>query len=358
MSSLLSRWLIASLLLLAFTCRTSAQEAPPATAEPSSDAEKAADDSNPYAALRKSKSRATKVLADRYDDLISLNEWTDKNGRYKVKARYVEHDPDLKWVKLETVTGSGDKRVTKEVQLTLDKLNKPGQSRVRQIAALQRKLDELAKAEDADSTASPESPISIAEGRTAYGERGERGREREADGETTTAAAAADGPVDPTEWATSYAAFRANFSLAKDENGQHVLDWGELTELESLADNAVAPTDRGKEEPAAGTLVDAETAGRLGEVHWEAPLMKTQAQESGDHEVRFRLPALPRPLKVRFLLDPQEQYRTWADLPAGEKVQFSGTFASVGPREIVLRIRLADPATAPAPSEGEPVERR
>ena len=191
MSSLYGRWLIASLLLLTFTRATSAQEAPPATDETASAAENAAEDSNPYAALRKSKNQVIKDYADRYDDLTSLNEWTDKSGKHKVKARYLEHDPDLKWVKLETVTGSGDKRVTKEIQLTLDKLNKPSRSRVKQIAALQRKLDELSKAEEGDSATSSASPIAATEERGAYGERGERGpgrgRDRGGEGEPTKA---------------------------------------------------------------------------------------------------------------------------------------------------------------------------
>ena len=35
--------------------------------------------------------------------LAKLQEWSDASGKSKVMARYVEHDPDLKWVKLEAV---------------------------------------------------------------------------------------------------------------------------------------------------------------------------------------------------------------------------------------------------------------
>ena len=82
-------------------------------------AEAAADPAKKYSDLKKSKDRAIKALADRYDDLIGVQEWIDASGKHKTKARYVEHDPDLKWVKLSVSTGSGIKATVKESTVQL-----------------------------------------------------------------------------------------------------------------------------------------------------------------------------------------------------------------------------------------------
>ena len=170
--------------------------------EPS--AAKSSDDSNPYAALRKSRNRATKALAERYADLIGTQEWTDAKGKFKTRARYVRHDPELKSVTLANTTGHGADRIVKEVTVQVSRLSKSSQSRVRQIAALQKKLDELAADEQPEPTftgftANP--PGSDSGARRAH-ESGRRG-----------AAADDDQAAGPNlfQWATSYAAFRANF---------------------------------------------------------------------------------------------------------------------------------------------------
>jgi hypothetical protein len=83
----------------------------------------------------------------------------------------VSHDPDLKWVKLATVRGTGAARTTREVTVEVAKLNKTCQSRVRQISVLQTKLDELVVAEkERESEADDES-------RGGYGEGAGRGEE-------------------------------------------------------------------------------------------------------------------------------------------------------------------------------------
>jgi hypothetical protein len=58
-------------------------------------------------------------------------------------AKYVEHDPDLTWVKLEALRMKDGKRVTKEITVPFEKLSERSQNRVRRIAKLQEKLDEL-----------------------------------------------------------------------------------------------------------------------------------------------------------------------------------------------------------------------
>ena len=138
-------------MIAAIACPLVAQETAPATDEPTSE-------ELTYFDLRRSKDHATKQFADRYFNLVKPQEWTSLNGKSKIIAKYVAHDPDLAWVKLSTVRGAGANRTTREVTVEVAKLNKTCQSRVRQISVLQAKLDELVVAEkereeesDADS---------------------------------------------------------------------------------------------------------------------------------------------------------------------------------------------------------------
>jgi hypothetical protein len=96
-----------------------------------------------YYDLRRSNDRTTRLNAERYLMLVTLQEWSDVTGKSKVMAKYLEHDPDFAWVKLQAVREQDGKRVAKEITVPLEKLSKKSQSRVRQIAKLQEKLDEL-----------------------------------------------------------------------------------------------------------------------------------------------------------------------------------------------------------------------
>lgn len=362
MSSLRSS--LAALILLT-PATIVAQETPPAAEGEAAAAspEAPADPAKKYADLRKSKDRATQALADRYDVLMGVQEWVDQSGKHKTKARYLAHDPDLKWVKLATAAG-------KEATVQLSQLHKSSQAKVRQIAALQRKLDELAAGDVADSTGTPEAARSAGyeeggrgnrAGRAVRGERGVVG-----EGDSRAAAGGANANVDRTQWATSYDAFRANITVAPNAVGERGLDWGDLQPLKAAMD-AAAPdkTRRPKEEVEAAAKAADESLAQMSEVHWEAPLVKVrQIKTSG--EVEFRLPSLPKPLKMRFLTADEEPVQTWLALPANKPVKFVGRFESVKPREIVVRVRLdnspagsaespaASPATAAQPIVSEP----
>jgi hypothetical protein len=147
-------------------CSLAAQETAPATDESTSE-------ELTYFDLRRSRDHATKQFADRYFNLVKSQEWTSLNGKSKITAKYVAHDPKLTWVKLETVRGTGANRTTREVTVEVAKLNKTCQSRVKQISVLQAKLDELVVAEkERESEADDES-------RGGYGEGGGRGEEME-----------------------------------------------------------------------------------------------------------------------------------------------------------------------------------
>ena len=142
-------WVVAGVCALTIAGATGAQETAPATQEGVPGAENPPDPAKKYADLRKSRNRATKALAERYSDLVGLQVWTDSSG-VKTSGRYVAHDPDLKWIKLSVATGSGENRQVKESTLEVAKLNRTSQSRVRQIAAYQKRLDELAASEKTD----------------------------------------------------------------------------------------------------------------------------------------------------------------------------------------------------------------
>ncbi len=325
-------------------------------------AEAPADPAKKYLDLKKSKNRATKTLADRYDDLMGVQEWVDIKGEHKTKAKYVAHDPELKWVKLSVTTGSGDKQVVKESTIQLSMLNKASQAKVVQIDKLRKKLDELAAEEKTDAAGAPEM---AREGEYGRGERGERaGRAATTDGESrasvTETASSSDAQVDPTQWATSYDAFRANFKFESNESGAKVLGWGQLHDLKAASEAASTKPNRpARDAEAAPAPNPAEALARVGEVHWEGPLVRATKAKSagGDNEVEFRLAALPRPMKLRFLLDPQESFDDWSKLTSSEEVRFVGRFESVRPRVMVLRVRLADP-TAPAEIPTVPTDDR
>jgi hypothetical protein len=95
-----------------------------------------------YLDLRHSKNRTTMRRAERYFNLIKRQEWRSESGK-RVMAKYVAHTPDLKWVKLEIAVGTGKDRVVKEAKVEVRKLNLTCQSRVKQIATVQAKLEEL-----------------------------------------------------------------------------------------------------------------------------------------------------------------------------------------------------------------------
>jgi hypothetical protein len=113
--------------------------------------------------VRNSDDVRTKLMAARWYGAIKLQEWGDASGKFKTNAKYVEHDPNLAWVKLRVIQGVGDQRVVKDVTIPLEKLSKACQARVRTIGVLSEKIAEaLAEEQEAE-----------AEGDTNGGGRGE-----------------------------------------------------------------------------------------------------------------------------------------------------------------------------------------
>ena len=72
--------------------------------------------------------------------------WTDLSGKHKTFAKYLDHDPDLQWVKLLVLTGKGEEQTEKEVTVPLAKLDKNGQSVVKRIAIAWRQIEKTLSA--------------------------------------------------------------------------------------------------------------------------------------------------------------------------------------------------------------------
>jgi hypothetical protein len=125
--------------------------------------------------LRNSQDVKRKLLADRWRNVTRQQDWGDATGKFKTSAKYVEHDPQLAWVKLRVIQGTGSKRVVKDVQIPLEKLSKTCQSRVRQIATLSEKIaaaieEEKKAAEDDEAGAEGGGREMMDESRGARGE--------------------------------------------------------------------------------------------------------------------------------------------------------------------------------------------
>jgi hypothetical protein len=168
-----------------------------------------------YHDLRRSKDRTTRQWAERYFTLTKLQEWTSANGK-KVKAKYVSHTPDLTSVRLSVAQG-------KEVNVPVAKLDRSSQSRVKQIAATQRKLDELiAAGAKADSPQAGENPASDP-GAPMVDERGAEPTRRPA----TTRRPPPGREVGPAPARTNQPPAAANAAPAED-SGDDPLGFGEL----------------------------------------------------------------------------------------------------------------------------------
>jgi hypothetical protein len=130
--------LFALLLVVMGTSIACAQEPPaPATDAPA--------EPPTYLEMRRSKDLRTRTTAERYLSLVKTQEWASDKGT-KILAKYVSHTDDLSSVTLSVVRGSGAARTVKEVTVPTNRLDRRGQTRVKQIAIMKKLLDEMAAA--------------------------------------------------------------------------------------------------------------------------------------------------------------------------------------------------------------------
>jgi len=362
--------------------------------DPAAPAADATSAESKYAEMRKSRDRVTQQWAERYYNLVKLQEWVSDKGT-KIKAKYVSHDPELKSITLATAKGNGADRVLKEVTVPVERLNKTGQSRVKQIDAAQKKLDQLAaqpsesgQPQPIESAPAPET--SPTEDRPARRTRPARAPRRETptadaapsrpassgssstadDGSpdplgfgelspaspaaisapgapsatpvATTSAASARmtgfKPKDKAPWRTDYQAFVASVS-ADPSRGRAEASWAGVPALQEAANTVKKWEDFGS----VGEDAHREIAQKftdVGEFSWEATLAESDVS-SGDWTDRLALPALPEPLTIDFVLDPDQDPGSWQNLKTGDRVRFIGRFMDIeSGSDLVVAIRF------------------
>ncbi|HVT29170.1 MAG TPA: hypothetical protein VHE81_14235 [Lacipirellulaceae bacterium] len=340
-----------------------------------------------YKELTHSTDSHIRSLAERYVFLTRLREWDTASGK-SVLAQYVSHESDLSRVKLAVPKGTGQERTYKEYDVELEKLSKVAQARVKQIDALQKKLDELSSAgtKQGNSPGGQSGPGISAEApgnsRVAEGpgaatlqpgapERPEaRGPDPSASepdplgfaeltpvaapvvagpgaaplppsaGSVVPKALPPAGPVDRTQWRTNIAAFVANISVSTDPTGNPTVNWGELRELREMNDLAMArQTPVGR-----STTTDSTDAisKRLGEVHWHLILEKVEPAPGGMVNIQFRSPELPKPVELHIALDDGADSRKWATIAPGTSVNVNGRLIINEPNVITAKVKPAD----------------
>ena len=351
-----------------------------------------------YLELRKSKDRASQLLAERWNGATSLQEWTDMSGKFKTTAKYVEHDPELKWVKLRVIQGTGEKRVVKDVQVPVDKLNKTSQSRVRQIATLKDKVAAAiaADTEDAKEGKEDESRGEPGAAAEAVDERGLEGRgEGRRPGEATHAeseapqaspastAPSGDGPpalqvpsesntppVATTEaaaatsssspipegwdrnrplmpdndpWRTDYEVLTRAFE--RDETDGFIRTLDESPAITNL--QIFTPNTEDGASIAVGEFTTEPRLVEIGEFMWEATVAKEPSADADWAEV-FALPPMLAPLRIELRLDRERGAGNWEQLKVGDRVKFIGRFIGYkGTFVWVAAIRFPDDLLAP-----------
>lgn len=282
-----------------------------------------------YRETRKSVDRSTQRLGERWYGLVKRQDWTDATGKFTTKARYLEHDQDLKWVKLRAERKVDGQREYKDITVPIERLSKACQSRVGQIAFLESRVAEAAAAVeeegDDDETAGrhPER-MDRGPGSDEPDERGNPDRPAE--------------PATPDSWPTSYDGFRANFTARRQGNGFQV-DWGTLVLLQHVHD---ALFDQDGKAVVPGLLQASMLAAQLaalGEFSWEAGLTKAPADDS-EWADRLDLPPLPEPFALKLVLAPDGG--DWRRLRVGSRVRITGNFAPfAGQYTIVGAIHVA-----------------
>jgi hypothetical protein len=355
------------------------------------------------AQLTKSEEPANKRLGERWQALVRQRQWSDRSGKHKVFARYVDHDPDLKWVKLLIVVKTKDQTSYKEGQIDLAKLGKSEQSLVKQISLLRKKVEETAAGLPATEGATPGEAAPLgAEGETR-GENPERmlppgaegrelppgleGRELRAGPAPLpirgVAPPGADSPeavqeaprdhnmpklLDGAAWRTDFTAFASNLSASKAPDGKWAVEWGELADLKAAYDasyqmgHALASKEVGGSKFAQmfmAAQAHSMASARLGEVLWETTI--GDAIAAGHAGIKHDL-KLPEPLGITLVVDDGDT-GDFSRFQKGDRVQFIGRFYDLGGAgeapHFTLHVRFPDEqGSAALGREGRPVEER
>ncbi len=295
-----------------------------AQGSPTTDAERL------YRDIRDSGDREIQPLGQRWYGLVKRQEWTDDSGKFTATARYVAHDPDLRWVTLRVERVVDGQRQYKDMNIPVERLNKACQSRVRQIAHLEPRVVEALESAGEEEEEDDE----------AGDHRGDRRRGRPERDEADERDDEPDEPATPDSWRTSYGGFLANFTV-RHRGESYQVDWGTLVPLQQVHDslydqdgNAVVPG------PLQAVGLVAQLAA-VGEFTWEAELTEVPGDGSNWAEC-LDLPPLPEPLSLELVLAPGGS--DGQRLRRGGRVSVTGHFvAFAGRYKMVAEIHVSRP---------------
>ncbi len=91
--------------------------------------------------LSESSEQKQRTLGKRWESLIRRRQWTSASGKHKTFAKYVDHAPDLSWVKLLVLVKSDEEQTEKEIQIPLEKLDKKGRAVLDRIALRRKEVE-------------------------------------------------------------------------------------------------------------------------------------------------------------------------------------------------------------------------
>ncbi|RIK84259.1 MAG: hypothetical protein DCC67_05175 [Planctomycetota bacterium] len=335
-----------------------------------------------YEQLNESEEPGSGPLAERWRVLVRQRVWSDKSGKFKVYARYVDHDPDFKSVTLLILQKKGDQQSFKQSTIPLDKLGKSEQALVKRIAQVRKEVEAMLAAGPSDAgepgepgesreTAGEVEPPPLGEGRTSAGLEGllidgqavegqslegmerqvfsgdpaaQYGRRRQ----TAPEAVAPSATMRSEPWRTDFASLAAELSSSYDSSGKPKASFGSLAQLQAvyelernLAESRKKPA---AERPPQAALVQQAMAcgwarGGLGPVVWEVTLTAPVAGPGAkiEHDL-----APPEPFSVTLIAD-SARAESFREIAVGTPVRLMGYFTSLGggaeKPELVLRVR-------------------
>lgn len=319
-----------------------------------------------YREARRSDDRTTQLLADRWNNLVKLQTWTDTTGQFDVTAKYVEHDPKMKWVKLRAVKESDGKRVVKDLTVPLEKLDKTGQVRVRQIAFVRPKLEEAmaAAAQTDEQEGSKERGVMeedqfglLDERAPARGGRGGRPDVADPRGErggpppgplpTSTASSTSSDQTAPVQqgesestdlpplspdhpfmpdndpWRTDYEKFRTVFERDEDGIIYTAQPWRGVRELQAAIPNEFLGQDPNDQTPK--PFVESRRAQQIGDFVWAGTVATNPSPDANWAEV-LALAPLPEPIKLELRVSHPGHAKAMQIMKPGDQLKFIGRF--------------------------------
>ena len=422
--TLLLKWCGSALLVGVLASAGNAQQERSRESQPTDQAEQREELSEPERMLRhleESEKKADQTLARQWQGLIRQRQWVDVSGKHKVFAKYLAHDPEMKWMELLTVSRRGDKTETRRVKVAIDKFGKTERSLIKRIALIRPRVEAATADTASDDRFDSRSPDRT-EDRAA-----ERFDRREQVGEQFEAAYARESRsrvesaetfdarqpveqrglyesqpgtslpgtslrgtslratslrattprsvnfdpeqpnlIDSAPWRLSFDVFRQNLSARRSGDGRWRLSWGELTGLQN-AFAAALEAERAREgllrgelsRPEAVQLADLADAAlvELGEVVWETTLPTPVYGPRARSD--YGLAALPEPFRLVLRTEEQDG-GDYAELQVGQQVQFIGRFATVMGEEDypTIVLRIRFPASLSVGREGREIDRR